>query len=95
MTQKPPGIGRHFILIHIEPHQTVGRVTMWLFEKVLVVSEECNALEPVEQRNDYVVGGPCRRNVPAYLAYTESPLLQKNALVIREVLIQQVHAALA
>ena len=75
MTQKTAGISSHFIFIHVEPDQTIGGVTKSLFEKIPVVSEERNASDLVKQWNNYLVIHASRGDVPAYLAYPESPFL--------------------
>ncbi len=54
---------RSIIRPHIQPHQTIGRVTQRAIKKIPIQGEKCHTSMLVQQRNDVGVFHPAPREV--------------------------------
>lgn len=93
MPQAMSNISGHFLLFHVQPDQTIGAVTKFAFEEVLVLREKCWAFQPVKQWQNVLILNARMGNFLADLSEWDSPLPQKRPLIVADVFVQEVHAA--
>src|SRR5207247_2790564 len=80
--------------VTIQPDQTISSMRQGSFGEVLVVSEKRRVLEPIQKRNDVRVLNSGPGEFAAYAPELDSPLPQNVLLVLPDVFIQQIHAAM-
>src|ERR1051325_6910712 len=84
---------RRFFRRYVQKHQAIGRMAQRAFEKVFIAGEKRRLLEPVHQRQNVVVPDAQLGDVLANNSAKNPSRPEQIALIQRNVLVQEVHAA--
>jgi len=82
-----------FVLAHRQIDHAVVRVTESLLMEVVIACKKRGSWQLMEQHDDSVIGEPLVSHLDADLAHWDSPTAQELPLMLRDVLIEQVHPA--
>ncbi len=93
MPEKPADKTGNFVLAHRQIDQTVVRVTESLLMEVVIACKKRGPRQLMEQHDDSVIGEPLVSHLDAALAHWDSLTAQELPLMLRDVLIEQVHPA--
>ncbi len=93
MSQETASVLRQVVSPHVQPNQAVAGVAQPAEEEILVLSEEREVPLPVQERHDVFVLHPTVAEVKPDLPKRNPPRTKHCALVVREVLVEEVQAA--
>jgi len=82
-----------FVLAHRQIDHAVVRVTESLLMEVVIACKKRGSWQLMEQHDDSIVGEPLVSHINADLTRRDSPTTQELPLMLRDVLVEEIHPA--
>src|SRR5438270_11474227 len=94
MTEHTADVSGDLAIIHREHNQAITTMTELAFEPTTVLREQGRAFEVMQQRQQVVVLNPSGGDFFSNLSKGNSPPPQKHPLIVADVFVEQIHAAI-
>ena len=86
--------GGDFVFLYRQVDQTVPGVAKVTRIEIFVARKECGTAQVLQEGDDFVILHPAPSDIEADLSHPDTPTFQYVALTFRDVLVQDVHAAI-
>ena len=92
VAKEPPRVLGKQILFYSQPHEAITWVACARIREAPVMGQKGDAVQPVQQREDFLVGHSQTPHLAPDLSHHHTQLSKQFALVVGEILVEQIHA---